>query len=216
MGPAEPIMTNFTTSKDDTLFRVPKLANDGSNWVAYKTRMKYAIASRGLTEHLDGTLAAPAHPTGDDQKAIADYQSLFDTWNQNENLVRAQLAASIDDSMLMKLSHCDSATHMWKSLCHEFEGKMRMVQVDLRRKMLEIRANEGDNIPAHLDAIRHIYERLSGMGAPPSEDNYSSMIILSLPESYQVLLTTLGDAAQQANNPLTSDNYITKAVQEYE
>ena len=60
MGPAEPIMTNFTTSKDDTLFHVPKLANDGSNWVAYKTCMKYAIASRGLTEHLDGTLAAPA------------------------------------------------------------------------------------------------------------------------------------------------------------
>jgi Pol polyprotein, beta-barrel domain/GAG-pre-integrase domain len=54
------------------------------------------------------------------------------------------------------------------------------------------------------------------MGAPPSEDDYSSMIILSLPESYQVLLTTLGDAAQQAGKPLNSDNYITKAIQEYE
>ena len=53
------------------------------------------------------------------------------------------------------------------------------------------------------------------MGAPPSEDDYSSMIILSLLESYQVLLMTLGNAAQQANIPLTSDNYITKAVQEY-
>jgi gag-polypeptide of LTR copia-type len=82
--------------------------------------------------------------------------------------------------------------------------------------MLEKRANEGDDIPTHLDSIQLLYERLSGMGAPPSEDNYSSMIILSLPESYQVLLTTLGDATQQAGNPLNSNNYITKAIQEYE
>lgn len=172
----------------------------------------------GLLRLLHPTLSSSdtAKQTGDDQKAIAEYQGLFDVWNQHENLVHAQLAASIEDSMLMKLSHCDSAAHMWKTLCYEFEGKTRMVQVDLRRKMLEMKANEGDNIPAHLDAIRHIYERLSGMGAPPSEDDYSSMIILTLPESYQILLTTLGDAAQQANNPLTSDNYITKAVQEYE
>ena len=137
MDPAEPTMTNFTTSKDNTLFHVLKLTNDGSNWVAYKRCMKYTIASHGLTKHLDGTLTAPAHPTlsssdmakqtGDDQKAIAEYQGLFDVWNQHKNLMHAQLAASIEDSILMKLSHCDSAAHMWKALCHEFEGKTHIV-----------------------------------------------------------------------------------------
>jgi gag-polypeptide of LTR copia-type len=137
MGPSEPVMSTLISSKDETLFRVPKLANNGSNWVTYKTCMIYVIASRGLTECLEGTAMAPEHPTlssmdvlkwtEEDRKALSDYESMFDKWNQRKYLVRAQLASSIEDSMLMKISHCDTVAEMWKSLCNEFEGKTCMV-----------------------------------------------------------------------------------------
>ena len=226
MGPAEPIMSSIMPSKDETLFHVPKLANDGSNWVVYKIRMKYAIASRGLTDYLEGTITAPGHPiltsmdeqkwTDKDREAMSEYESAFDNWNLREYLVRAQIAGSIEDSMLMKISHCDTAAEMWKSLCNQFEEKTRMVQVDLRKRMMQKKASEEDDIPAHLDSIRLLYEQLSGMGAMVDEGDYSSIIILSLPESYQLLLTTLGNAAQQARNPMTPDDYIIHATQEYE
>ena len=73
-----------------------------------------------------------------------------------------------------------------------------MVQVDLCKRMMLKKASEEDNIPTHLDSIRLLYKQLSGMGAMVNDGNYSSIIILSLPESYQLLLTTLGNAAQQA------------------
>ena len=169
-------MSTFIPSKDETLFRVPKLANDGSNWVVYKIRMKYAIASRGLTECLEGTAITPEHPmlsstdvqkwTEKDREAMSEYESMFDRWQQHKYLVHAQITGSIKDSMLMKISHCDTAAEMWKSLCNQFEEKTCMVQVDLHKRMMQKKASEEDDIPAHLDAIRLLYEQLSSVSEP--------------------------------------------------
>ena len=76
---------------------------------------------------------------------MSDYESMFDKWNQGEYLVHAQITGSIEDSMLMKISHCHPATEMWKSLQREDTD---MVQVDLRKRMMQKKANEEDNIPA--------------------------------------------------------------------
>ena len=38
---------------------IPKLANDGSNWVDYKTKVLIAMGSRGLMGHVEGRVNRP-------------------------------------------------------------------------------------------------------------------------------------------------------------
>jgi len=38
---------------------IPKLSDDGSNWVDYKTKARTAMGSKGLIRHIDGTSRKP-------------------------------------------------------------------------------------------------------------------------------------------------------------
>src|SRR5882724_461976 len=59
-------------------------------------------------------------------------------------------------------------------------------------------------------------ECLSGMGVALHDDNYASMILMSLPESYTLHLETLADAVNSSRNPLTAHGFITKEINLYE
>jgi hypothetical protein len=41
------------------LFNIPKLADDGLNWITYKERMLTAIGARGLMRYTDGCKVKP-------------------------------------------------------------------------------------------------------------------------------------------------------------
>src|SRR5882724_8863717 len=81
--------------------------------------------------------------------------------------------------------------------------------------MMEKRALDADDIRAHLDEMVLMHKRLSRMGVTLHNDDYSSMILMSLPESYTLHLETLADAASSSRNPLTAHTFITKAIDLY-
>jgi hypothetical protein len=41
-------------SSSSSLFNIPQLAEDGSNWVTYKHRMMIVLGTHGLGEYVDG------------------------------------------------------------------------------------------------------------------------------------------------------------------
>jgi hypothetical protein len=52
-------------SSSSSLFNIPQLAEDGSNWVTYKHRMTIALGARGLGEYVDGTVPIPTRYVAD-------------------------------------------------------------------------------------------------------------------------------------------------------
>jgi len=45
-------------SKEE-FFKVPKLLADGSNWVTYKDRLRWALNAHGILNHLDKVIPEP-------------------------------------------------------------------------------------------------------------------------------------------------------------
>jgi len=78
--------------------------------------------------------------------------------------------------------------------------------------MMEKQVSEMDNIHAHLDHMALSYECLSSMGATIHDEDYVSMILMSLPESYTTHLETLTDVAISSGCTFTAHNIITKAT----
>jgi hypothetical protein len=58
MSPAA-TMDNSMPSTSSSLFNIPQLAEDGSNWVTYKHHMMIVLGARGLGEYVDGTAVLP-------------------------------------------------------------------------------------------------------------------------------------------------------------
>ena len=59
-----------------------------------------------------------------------------------------------------------------------------MVQVDLHCGKMEKWVPKTDNIHAHLSDMALLHEHLSGMGVTIHNEDYASMVLMSLPDSY--------------------------------
>jgi gag-polypeptide of LTR copia-type len=73
---------------------------------------------------------------------------------------------------------------MWDMLVLEFESRSTLAQVDLRVKLQNICYHEKGDIRVHLDKIRQTYIDLENIGVTISDDEYTAIIIKSLPPSY--------------------------------
>jgi hypothetical protein len=58
MSPAATLDSSMPSSSS-SLFNIPQLAEDGSNWVTYKHHMMIALGACGLGEYVDGTTVQP-------------------------------------------------------------------------------------------------------------------------------------------------------------
>ena len=57
------------------------------------------------------------------------------------------------------------------------------------------------------------YEHLSGMRAAIHDEDYSSMILMSLPDTYTTHLETLADMAISSSHMFTAHDFISKATE---
>src|SRR5258705_2825655 len=102
MAPAPTSFDNILPAASSALFSLPKLADDGSNWVTYKERLLNVISVRGLMRYVNGRAAKPipfeismkthlpvqvdgSVTTEEEQEAQDDK---IDEWYQNDVLVK--------------------------------------------------------------------------------------------------------------------------------
>jgi hypothetical protein len=85
-----------------TLFNVPKLAEDSSNWITYKERTLTAISARGLMQYADGCAVEPSpyaistlmelpeKPDGSNptEKDVEEHDKKLDEYDQKNSLVK--------------------------------------------------------------------------------------------------------------------------------
>jgi hypothetical protein len=101
------------TTKDETIFKVPKLLADGSNWVTYRDRLRWALSARGLLDNITDSIPEPTNPTVNDPPpdpsdtaAIAAHTSLnrgyairIEKWATAEATVKQCIASTVPDSI---------------------------------------------------------------------------------------------------------------------
>jgi hypothetical protein len=202
----------------DDLMKVPQLNVAGTNWVVYKDRFTWAIDARGLLEHVDGSEREPTRPTlsgkkaggsskegevtgegfemeeeltAEDEKKLEVWKKELRVWKLGEAVVKQQIAATIPDSLFMKIRTKGTAREIWEALKKDFQNKSRMISVDLRRRLQQQNCAEKGDIRLHFDTLRLMREDLASMGHSPSEDDFYAIVIGSLPPSYDPYISAL-------------------------
>lgn len=239
-----------TTKLGDDFLRIPKLDATGANWVVYRDRFLISIEARGLGDHLDGSAPMPTNPHPDPPAAAAaaegsspaaapalsatqlaaveEYRKALKLWKQEEAIVKQQIAATIPDSLFLKIRSLPTVELIWTMLQDNFQNKSRMVSLDLKRRLQEERCGEKGDIRAHFAKLRLMREDLASMGYAPDDLEFYTILMGSLPASYDSFISVIDAshstavAAQYAANPNyiplppSPENFIQSVTDEYE
>ncbi|KAJ8580437.1 hypothetical protein M405DRAFT_711323, partial [Rhizopogon salebrosus TDB-379] len=116
MSPASTKMDTTLPGTNSSLFNVPRLAEDGSNWITYKERALTAIGARGLMRYADSRAKKPkpfeldskGNPIKADKSAatedeVEELENKIDEFFMKDSLVKQQLFSTISDRLLLRV-----------------------------------------------------------------------------------------------------------------
>ena len=218
MGPGESIMSATDALK---LLKLPKLKDDGTNWITYRERIINTLTHKGLKRHVTGTARKPAEIEFKDGKAykkgstdeltptkLTALEKEQDEYEQKEASVREVFYETIGQSLFLQVKNEETAAKVWEKLVSIMEKKGDLIQVSILSKLQTMVCLEDDDVRAHLANMSELKEQLEGMGAPISDPSFAAMIRKSLPASFRSLLQTLSATARVNKKILTSDEII--------
>ena len=118
-----------TSKPADDFLRVPILEVSGSN---FKDRFLWSLDACGILHHVDGT-PAPKDPIpasvrisgvfSDLEKLLEiEWKKEWKEWKQGEAIAKQQIAASIPDSLFMKIHMKETACAIWVELENHFQN----------------------------------------------------------------------------------------------
>ena len=207
-------------------FAVPKLAQDGSNWIAWKTQTLATLGSnRGVLRHLDGTVRVPAPlPTLDVKKGISEEEEeayekaekRWDDYQQREALIMAQIFTTVPEVLLIEIRRLSTAKQMWDAICAKHENVALTLTIDMRRRLYEMKCEDDANVRTHLETMMQLQERLAGMEDGLSDREFITVILGSLPKSYRPLINAISLSVRHAQVELDLSAVVGSLLEEFE
>lgn len=136
-----------------------------------------------------------------------------ESWNKKDKEAFAVISLCVDDSQLIHIRNEKTAKAAWKKLQSQHERMTLSSKVYLMRKICGMRLSEGENMEIHINKMMELFDKLRAIGCPNfSEDWQVSMILSSLPASYDGLITAL---EVRPDKDLSMDMVKGKLLEEY-
>ena len=80
---------------------------------------------------------------------------------------------------------------VWQKLADQFQKNMWANKLELRHKLYSLWLKDGDSVQEHIKAMSEIFNELSVIGDPVSEEDRVVHLLASLPDPYNMLVTAL-------------------------
>lgn len=153
----------------------PVLANNeiqrlkGTNWATWKWQLQNVLDAKGLTDVLTGT-----EPRG----------------SAREVATRQIISSSLDQSLICKIIHCQTAQQIWNCLRGIYENRTSFALTDLIGRMNSYRMNTLDEVENGVSEIQSISCQIQALGGTVDDNTIESAILRALPKSFASFLTS--------------------------
>jgi hypothetical protein len=208
------------------------LADNGFNWIDYKTKALITMGSWGLMGHIEGRARKPALyaivngvPVVADGKTAVTEEQLearekhINDFEMKEYLAHHIVINSVSITLTQSIRWLTSAKDMWDAIVNKCEGKTflyPLYQVNVHCHLQDMKCLEGEDVKAHLSKMWRRREELAGMGAVIMNEDFIAMMIGSLPESFWPLLSSLMITAKATKAVLAPNDLKQYLLEEYE
>ena len=154
---------------------------NGSNYPTWKVQCQMALMKEGLWKIVNGEEAPPA----------ADKADKYAKFVARRDRALATIVLSVQPSLLYLIGEPEDPTIVWKKLSEQFQKKTWANKLELRRRLYSLRLKEGDSVQEHIKAMIEIFNGLSVIGDPVSDEDRVVHLLASLPETFNMLVTAL-------------------------
>ena len=164
--------------------------------------MDLEIAAHSLSGHIDGTRAEPGQPQlppgtldADQQAAheaaVEAYEKDLLLWKAGEATIRKGLSEALPPTLYLTVRKETTAKAMWEAIQRHHQQKAQLIIVELQRKLQNEKCDEKGDLRAHLGKLRAMREDLAQMGEVETDDNFRTVILGSLPASYDTFIMSI-------------------------
>ncbi|KAF9799838.1 hypothetical protein IEO21_10490 [Rhodonia placenta] len=152
---------------ETTTSRIPKLNEDGSNWVLFKEQFVAAVSAKGLVRFLDGREKVPVPTTapGVDPDADERYEAAQDIWVAKHQTIRTLLFQTLPEAIKLRIAPLQRASEAWKTVVDEYDDQGEFVQVELLRQMHALRCEENTDPRPTLNKLERLKSEYATAGA---------------------------------------------------
>lgn len=144
---------------------------NGENFPIWKLKMQAILVEKDLWPIVIGEI----EPSEGDAAKI---------WIKQDNKARALIQLSLSDNLLLQISKFTTSKAMWGALVDLFESKIMANKLYLKRKLMQLKMNEGDSLTNHLSSMQALLDQLAAIGVETNADEAVMTILGSLPPSY--------------------------------
>ena len=208
---------------------IPKLKDDASNWVDYKSKALMGMGSRGLMSHiegcvtklklydlLDGVAVLSDGKTKVTEEQIETHEKRIEDFETKRYLACHIMVHSIPVCLAQRVKDETNPKKMWDAIVADSEGKSVSHQVALQRWLYELKCEEGADIKAHLTELIGMNQDLAAKGVTVTDDDFTALIMGSLPDSYKPLLQSVSSAAHISHRKIDPYDLVNWVNEEYE
>lgn len=155
----------------------------GQNFENWKFRVERHLASADCLDAVKGS--APITEAGNGTN------NLNADWNRKDLKAQNIITSFMHDDCLECIRDETTAKGMWDSLVSLFAKKSCMNQTIIRKELASLRLKEGDELNSHLIKFDSLVRQLKTAGAKLESADVISQLFLTLPESYDAIVTAL-------------------------
>lgn len=159
----------------DSAIKILKL--DNNNYQIWKYKLELLLLKEGLLELVISDL--PARDARNNE------------WLRRDGQARAFIGLSLEDSQLIHVRNFNTAKECWDSLRRYHEQQTVTNRVFILKRLCRMRLEENGDMEIHVNEMYQLFQRFAAGGEAVPEDFVVALMLCSLPESYNALITAL-------------------------
>lgn len=156
---------------------------DGTNWNSWKFRVNVLLEEKELAKYLEESLDDILKETIDDEDELKCIKE--------EKKCKSILVQCVADTHLEYVQDKKRVKDMYDSLKAVYERKSVAGQLFLRKKLITMKYEETDDMADHFLKFDKTVRELKAIGATLEDLDITCHLLLSLPKSYDNLVTAL-------------------------
>jgi hypothetical protein len=193
----------------DDKFSIPKLASDGGNWISYRDQMIWVFDNKCWAEHLTTDTVPAAWVT---IGTVTPQQR----WDAEESSAKILIVASLPDHVFNRIKTKTNTKDIWDAIKEIYQKQSKMITVDLGQKLQGTKLGDDEDARAHFIQLSDMKEQLASMGKIIDDDEFASILLRSLPSSYESTVNAINAAADQADTTVAPDWVIWLVTDNYD
>ena len=92
----------------------------------------------------------------------------------------------VDPSLLYILGEPKDPVEVWTALSEQFDRKTWANELELRQRLFSLKLKESGSVQEHIKQMTDIFDGLSAINVPLSEEDKTVYLLVRLPESYNM------------------------------